>query len=145
MKVRFRARCPKPPSAPNSVGRAHLFIFKLPLPPLWFSPLALLAHRSAACPVHPSSGHLNTMPNCLDAPLGSARLPQAAAARLGTAPSRLQLPPQATSARLNVALGRLRPSRRYRCRPTPRQPPRPRRLPSHRGGVFFDLNLSECG
>jgi hypothetical protein len=141
MKVRFRARRPKPPSAPNSVGHAHLFIFKLPPPPLWFSPLAPPARHSAA---YPLPGHHNMMPNCLDAPLGSARRPTAST-RLGTAPSRLQLPPRATSARLNAAPGRLRPSRRYRCQPTPRQSPRPRRLPSHRRGVFFDLNLSECG
>jgi hypothetical protein len=124
MKVRFRARRPKPPSAPNSVGRAHLFIFKLPLPPLWFSPLAPPARRSAA---YPSPGHHNMMPNCLDAPLGSARRPTASMCRL-IAPGRLRSSWRRPKPSPTTASGHLCSAQ---CCPGPSPPLKALPLPTH--------------
>jgi hypothetical protein len=117
---------------------------------LWLHLLvARLLARSARCLVAstrcPTASMRRSTPPVAQPPRHAARSPWAASAHLGASPSHLQLLPRATSAQLSAALGRLRPSRLYHCRPTLRQPPRPRRLPSHRGSVFFDLNLSECG
>jgi hypothetical protein len=135
-KVRFRARCPKPPRAPKSTCRAHTYLFLncCTPPPLWFSPLPPPARHPSDGPVRLSPGRL-----CL-APPASAWL--RSSPPVARSPGHAAGPPRTPSALLDATMGHLRPppgrpSRRRRRWTAPRWPPQHCQPPSHREGVFF--------